>query len=248
VAPHATWLTRVACFALPPALLLAAAPLARADLTVVARVQGAGPEEERTTTYVGADHVRVSGARGDWIHDSRGGRVVILGLDPRRRTYFETTPAEVAAALARLDEQIRTTPVLARSIGEEGDVQARREGERRTLAGHACDEWVVSMGAANLLELCLAPSLARPDAWIDLMQASYAATGAPGRRVVALLDALRGLAGWPLLFEVETRVRGRKTEIIHEALEVRTDPLDPTIFALPEGYTRIESPFAAPAR
>lgn len=232
---------------LAPLFAWLAAPLLDADgLTVVARLAGAGPREERSTTYLTAERMRAAGERGDVFFDVKAGRLVVL--DHVRRESYETTPAEIDEAMKRVDEQVRRTPLLRKSYGEVSAVTPRREGERRTVAGVACDEQVLAMDAALFLELCVAPSLRPPAGWTDLLRVDYARQGPAGRRIVALIDSMRALDGYPLLFEVETQARGRRYEIVLEALEARPGPIDAAVFEPPEGYAKVASPFTTMAR
>lgn len=211
------------------------------DLTIISKVSMMG-KEGRSTTYINAGHVRVTSDDSDTLMDVGSGKTAVV--DHKKKEFYEFTGQEVVDAMSRMEAQFKNNPLMEKMLGSVGEVSVQKAGAKRTVAGYSCDPYTLAMGESTAFEICAAPDLQPPAAYLDSMQATYARMGPAGRRFMKLFEEMRKIKGYPVSFEVEMKMMGRRTETLTEAVEIKKGALDASVFALPAGYKKVESPFA----
>lgn len=211
------------------------------DLTIISKVSMMG-KESRSTTYISATHVRVTSDESDTLMDVTSGKTAVV--EHKKKEFYEFTGDDITAAMSRMEAQFKNNPLMEKMLGSVGEVSVQKGGAKRTVAGYSCDPYTIAMGDSTAFELCAAPDLQPPAAYIDSMQATYARMGPAGRRFMKLFEEMRKIKGYPVSFEVEMKMLGRRTETLTEAVEIKKGALDASVFALPTGYKKVESPFA----
>lgn len=223
------------------------------DLTIVFKSMGA--RAERTTThYYTADRARMDQGEVEIIVEFATGKVVhILN---RKKLFYETTlekieeamtstSAEMEKAMAGIPEGLR-----AKMIGDAAGEITLAKGGRRTIAGATCQEFFVALGEKTHIEICAATDLTPPfDSrhFKDLPLAT-APMGRGNSGISKLVRKLREIDGLILASSASLRLFGRKMDNSSEATEIKRGPLDPSLFDVPAGYTKVDSPFARTAR
>ncbi len=228
--------------------LLAALPAAPEDLTVVSKVMSAKGEGGTATLYISSSKIRQSDSNHDTIFDLASGKMTVI--DKQKKDYWETTPEERGAALQKTQEQFASLPPALREkmAGATGAVGAAVSVQKGTgtkkIAGYDCEQYLISMGESMKIEKWVTQELQIPMSFFDAQQAQF--TGNPMMKNYArMVDEMRKIKGFPL--GEKTTIRGAAGvggETSREATEVRKGPIDGSVFAIPAGYTKVESPLA----
>lgn len=218
-----------------------ALPAVAEDFTIVSKTRF-GEKAGAQTVYLTPAHMKTAGGGGDSIFEFENGRMTFL--DEAKKTYYVTSAEEMAAYAKRREEQAKVSGFNVQAFGALGEVAARKTGKTRRIAGYTCDEWVVAMGEALILEVCAARRLPVPPAYFDARKAAYAGMGPMGRHFERLFGAMRKVGGYPLSLAMHVKTEGMKQETLTEAIEVRKGAIPADTFAVPADYTKKKSPFA----
>lgn len=222
--------------------LLAAVPAGAQDVTIVSKTRF-GEKTGVQTVYLTPARMKTAGGGGDSIFEFDTGQMTFV--DEEKKTYYVSSVREMAAYAKRREEQAKASGFNAQEFGSLGEASARKTGKTRKIAGHACDQWIVSMGEALVLDVCAAPRLPVPPAYFDARQASYAGMGPMGRHFERVFEAMRKVGGYPLSLAVHVKTEGMKQDTLIEATEVRKGPIPAEVFAVPSDCTKKKSPFAS---
>ena len=218
-----------------------ALPAVAEDFTIVSKTRF-GEKAGAQTVYLTPARMKTAGGGGDSIFEFENGRMTFL--DEAKKTYYVTSAEEMAAYAKRREEQARASGFNAQSFGALGKVAARNTGKARRIAGYTCDEWIVAMGEALILDVCAAPQLPVPPAYFEARKAAYAGMGPMGRHFERVFEAMRKVRGYPLSLAMHVKTEGMKQETLTEATEVRKGVIPAETFAVPADYTIKKSPFA----
>jgi hypothetical protein len=212
------------------------------DLTIVSKVTGAG-EAGTTTQYITAGKFRVAGAGSDVIMDATAGRYTVI--DNKKKEYYEFTADEMRAFFASLEQQMAGPmgAMMEKMMGGKPGAVTVTKGASRTVAGHACDVYTVSMGDNMRQEVCAAPSLEVPTQFYDAYAAGYTMLGPAARRFEKFFSEMKKIKGMPIATTTNFRMMGMNTSNTTEATEIRKGPIAATVFAVPAGYKKKDSPF-----
>jgi hypothetical protein len=234
---------RFLTFLLPGALALAAiaGAASAADVTMVSTVTASRGPSGTQTLYLSEDKMRSNDGESDTLVDYASGTITFV--DHKKKRYWQTSPQEVQAQFAELSAMLEQNPVLAKMFGKAAEAQVEKLGSR-TIAGHACDDYRVSVGEAYSMDVCAAKDLAPP---VDMHAARrlFAANMGPmAGKMSKLFDELSKIQGLALASTMKINVMGANMVVTTEATEVKVGEIADDVFALPAGYKSAKSPFA----
>jgi Domain of unknown function (DUF4412) len=254
------------CRMLAGLILLAALPVAAEDLTIVSqRSRGDGPAVPQTTYMTGA-RMRMTNPDGkEAIVDYATGAITVI--DNKKKDYFVITPADMDAAAAQMKEMrakmeasMKNMPPALRekmqgAMGGGGAeaVSVERASGGRTIAGYACENWTVTIGTSVRQETCLTRDLQVPVAVFDGLKAmsermrGVAGPGMAGGMATAW-DKFREMKGFPLATTATMKIMGHTETTKTEVTEIRKGPVADSVFQVPAGYKKVESPMAKMGR
>ncbi len=222
--------------------LCVALPAAAADLTVVSNVTS-GKKTFTSTTYMTPEQQRTTDGETDTIVEYGPGKLTII--NHKKHEYWVTTFAEMAEQFNKLAAQMNGNPIMKKLMGgDAGPLEVTKGTESRTIAGHVCDQYILSMGNSMKMTLWAARDIQVPAHYADAMKAPYAAMGPMGERFNRLFDEMKKIKGYPLSTELSFKMMGRHSDTLTEATEVRQGPIPAETFAIPAGYKQKKSPFA----
>jgi hypothetical protein len=220
-----------------------ALPAAAQDLTIVSVVKG-GPQPMTQTQYLAADQARTSTGDTDVIVQYGPGRIITI--DNKKKEYTETTFAEMAAALQKVDAEMAKMPAfLQKSMG--GGVKpvtVQKGTATRQIAGYECTQYTLTQGDEMVFDIWAAPAIQVPTKYVEAMKARWAAMGPMGRRFSAMYDEMAKIKGYPLSFGMGYKLAGKKIDSLIEATEVKKGPIPASVFEIPAGYKPKPGPFA----
>jgi hypothetical protein len=225
------------------ALSLAAAiapPLAAEDLTVVSKVSMGG-RSGTSTQYMTSTKSRTTDGQNDTIIEYSTGRMVFIDND--KKQYWETTVAEMAAYMDRLEKDMKGDPMFDSMFGGAEDVEVEKGKGSRKIAGYECDDYTMSMGRSFVFELCAAKGLQPPPQYYDGRKVSYAAMGPMGKRFAKMFEEMKEIKGFPLSLAMNMDLGMMKQQTLSEAIEVKKGAIPDSTFDIPAGYKKKPSPF-----
>jgi hypothetical protein len=219
------------------------------DLTIVFRMTGPGGEGVATHTFT-ATRVRFDHGDEATLVDFETGRMVSLSI--RMKEYSETTFAEVERAMtsmsAEMEKAMAGIPEGLRSkmMREAAKEVTVTRGETREVAGIACQNYTVALGEKHRMETCTATSIQPPFDPLNFRKLALAmASVGPGNSGVnKMVEKMREIPGLSLASSTSLRILGRKIETVMEATQIRKGPVDASVFAIPQGFKKVDSPFA----
>jgi hypothetical protein len=256
------------------ALAAAAASVSAADLTIVSQASRNGAAPEKVTSYITSTKIRMAQPGRDIIIDGAKSEYTIV--DHTRKEYTVITKQdlqdaaaqmqqraqEAQAAMAKMQEQLKNVPPAMREklqamLGGGGMMGAaasmidvKKGSGSRTIAGYACDNWIVSVGELSKTEECLSTEVPFPaDAWQayrDLAD-TFKAMGM-GQGMQQLQDKTKDLRGFPLAATTTTSIMGKTSTDTSEVKEIIKGAVPATAFDVPAGYKKGESPFKTMGR
>jgi len=254
--------------ALCAALALLAAPALADDLTVVSKVTRDGADVGTSTSYVSADHARISQPDGnDVIIDLKAGQMTVI--DNRKKEYFVITRQDMEQMKARL-QQMMNSPEMQRAQEQmknlPPDVQKRMQGmmggmassfdvkktgTTKKVAGYTCEEWAVTMGQFSKTLQCVSTEVPVPvqawesyREWSDSMRGMMAAMGPMGKSLGDLQSKFAQMRGFPLSVSTSTNVMGHSSSSTSEVVEIKRGAIPASAWEVPAGLRKIDNPMA----
>jgi hypothetical protein len=241
-------------------ILMVALPCAAEDLTIVSqRSRGDGPPTTQTT-YLASARLRMANPEGnDSIVDYATGDVTVV--DNKKKEYFVMTRADMEAMAAHMKElqaqmqsRMQNMPPEARekmagAVGNVADaVKVEKGTGGRTVAGYPCENWIVTIGTFSRQETCVTTQLQFPTAAFDGMKAMSermrGAGGPMGGGMAALWDKFKEMRGFPVASITTVKVMGRTETTKSEVTEVKKGAIPDSIFQVPAGYRKVDSPMS----
>lgn len=239
--------------------LFMAFPSYAESLTIISKVTRDGGPPETKASYISSDHVRISQGDGrEFIVDFNSGQMTTL--DTRKKTYYVITRADMDAFATTMREQMKKAEEGMKNLPPEQRrkmdsaaamfaVDVRDLGTSRKIAGYTCENWSVNMGRYSRTEECLTSELKfPPQAWdmyrgfADNMKSMMAALGPMAKSAAAMQEQFKKMKGYPLANTTTTEIMGRKSVVASEVTEIRHDPIPPSTWEVPAGYTKTDNP------
>ena len=213
------------------------------DMTIVSKVtvnQGAPTTQ---TQYIGAQKLRTTDGETDTIVDAAAINYTVI--NHKKKEYYQFTRDELLAAMAKFEEQMAgpMAAVMEKMMGGPVGEVTLKKGAARKIAGYDCVTYTVALGENMRYELCAAEALVIPAAYYDTLKGSYALMGPMGHRFLKVFEQMKRIPGMPLAFSGNVNVMSIKMRIDSEATEVKRGPIPESVFAVPAGYKKKDSPF-----
>ncbi len=212
-------------------LLFATALLssARADLTIVQEVEGAGPQAQMTMKLKG-DKARVEVAPElTMIYDGKTGET--LNIVHPQKVVMRTSAAQGKAAAA----------AMAAADGKPGAAVPKPKitptGKRETINGYEAEEYVTD-AAKYKISYWIAKNYPQGVAILKQMQAMT--PEAMGTAGAAVAPDFRDFPGLP----IRTNITAGETKVVSTITSVKMDPLPDSEFTVPPGYKEMKTPDA----
>jgi hypothetical protein len=237
------------------AAVLATFPAVAEDFTITYKATGPKGDVSNVVSYFSDNGFRSAHGDGETIFEAKTGKIVIL--DNRRKEYWETTIAEMNAAmqaageqLKQAQEQMKGNPMAEKMMagllgaGGAAEVKVEKVGAARKLAGYDCEPYLISVGTSIKTETCLTTALVPPAAMYDVGKAMF--SGNPmAANFQKMQEEMKKLKGFSLAETSSTKIMGMSTQNSKEAVEVKRGPIPASAFAVPAGYKQVESPYKA---
>jgi len=246
-------------------LAAAAIPSAADDLTIVARTNKDGGSPMITTSYLTSDHVRMGEGEEEAIFEVKTGQMTFL--DAKKKEYYVITKQDVEQFKARIQQQVNNPqmvqarekmknlpPDMQQKLGAlmggiTGSLDVRKSGTTRKIAGYTCENWTITFGQISKTEECLTTELQFPgQAWAtyreyaDSMKSMATAFGPMGNAMTQMQEKFKDLKGFPLASTTTMTLFGRPSNRSSEVTEVKHGPISPSVWEVPAGYRRVDSP------
>jgi hypothetical protein len=236
-------------------LLIAARTTAAEDLTVVSKESGSRGAGGTSTLYISATKIRLSDPSHDTIFDGASGKMAVI--DRQKKVYWESSAEEREAAFRQLEEQMKKMQEqlanlppairekMAGATGAAGaSITVQKGTGTKKIAGYDCEQYLISMGETIKIEKWVTQDLQFPLTLFDAQKATFA--GNPMLKNFArMADEMKKIKGFPL--GETTTIKGAPGvagETSREATEVKKGAIDASVFAIPAGYAKVESPLA----
>jgi uncharacterized protein DUF4412 len=250
------------------AVVFAGSTLSADDLTIVSKQTFKDGAPVTATSYLGSDHARmVTGEGQESIIDLKTGQMTVI--DNRKKEYFVITRQDLDQMKARMQEQMNSPemkraqeqmknlpPEMQKKMqnmmgGMAAAVEVKKTGTTRKIAGYTCENWVVTMGQMSRTEQCMTTDLPFPaqswDAFRDFaegMKGMASAMGPMAKGFNDLQEKMKAMRGFPLASNTTTTVMGHSSSHSSEVVEIKAGALPASTWAVPAGYTKVESPMA----
>lgn len=242
---------RLSIWALPLVITFTVPVLAE-DLTVVTKYTKGDGASTTGTSYFTSDKVRMSQGNGqEIIADSASDNLTVL--DAAKKEYFVITPKDIEAASAQMDARTQNMPpeVREKMAAMMGNMAANVEVQKgtggRTVAGYACQNWIVTMGKMMKQDVCVTSDIAMPTGAFDAMKrfaAGMGAAGPMGKSMATMWDKFREMKGFHLASKTTVSVMGHDTVSTSEVSDIKKGPVPASVFAIPADYKKVDSPLA----
>lgn len=251
--------------AIPGLVLFIAVTASAQDLTIISKITRDGGAPETRTSYISSDHMRLSQPEGnEAILDLKSGDMTVL--DGKKKTYFVMTQKDLddmaamvkermnSPEMKKAQEQMKNLPPETQKkmqdmMGGMFTVSVEKSGTSRTVAGYHCDNWTVSIGQMSKTEECLTTELKFPAQtyeryknYMDSMKSLMSSMGPMAKNFDSMREQMQKLKGYPIATASSTTIMGRHSTTTSEVTEVKRGPIPSSAWAIPAGYTQVESP------
>ena len=221
-------------------VMLAVGAAAADDLTIVSKVTPAKGAPHTSTQYITAERMRMSDGDNDTIVDLEAGKIV--QIDHKKKSYFETTFAEMQQHFAELAEMLNDNPMMEQMMGKVSEVRVTKTDSTREIAGLSCTDYLISLGESFKETVCVTPDVKMPVEYYDASKMLYAMMGPMATRFEKLLDEMKKLDGFPLMTDLDMKVMGMDASSLSEVTEIREGSVPADAFAIPANYKKKKSP------
>ena len=233
------------------------------DVTIVYNLTENGQPKGTATQYVSSEKLRMSNPDNDVIIEYGSGRLV--SVDHKKKEYWETTRDEMNAQLAqmnaRMEEQQKKMqesmanlpPAMREKMGNMMGAMAAQvtvtpgPGTKK-IAGYDTKQYTISMGEMMKQETWNTESIAFPTPAIDARNSMMSLNNPMMSGAKDLVEKMKQVKGIPLSETTTVKVITKTVTTTREATSVKTGAIDPSVFALPAGYKKVESPLAKMAK
>lgn len=249
---------------LSAALLIVTGTAIAADLTITSTMTRDGGAPQTATSYLTSDHLRMARPEGDAIIDLRSGDMTVL--DAQKKTYYVITKKDIDDSAAmlqermnspemqRAQEQMKNLPPevqkrMQAAMGGMLNVEVRKSGTSRTIAGYKCDDWSMTIGEVSKSVQCLTTDLKLPmQAWdvyrkyADSLKTMMQAMGPMAKNIDAMREQMSKMKGFPLASTSTTTIMGRTSTTTNEVTSIKEGPVPSSAWTIPSDYTKVDSP------
>jgi hypothetical protein len=239
------------------ALAVLAATASAEDVTIVSKATQ-GDKVGTTTSYYTAEKLRISTLESDGIVDYASGSITTI--DHKKKEYSVMTKEEMEAMAAQMDAKMKEMEAQMASMppairekmagmmgGIAGEIKVQKGTGGRTIAGYACQNWIVTMGESMKQESCVTTDLELPAAAFDAQKAFFGGasnSGAMGKFVKAMHEKFKEMKGIALASTSTMKMMGKTHSNTTEATEIKKGAIPASAFEIPAGYKKVESPGA----
>ncbi|MEM8962478.1 MAG: hypothetical protein AAGD38_13425 [Acidobacteriota bacterium] len=213
---------------------------ATADYTIVQETTVRG-DTYTSETIITDEMVRTNSAESDTIVNSNTGQMTFI--NHREKNYWVTTLDELQEKLGAADEGGAVSSILQGIMGGDAEVEITKLDETRTIANYETQRYLVTMGKNFRFDLWVAPKLKVPATYYDGRKLPGAMAGPMGKQLEKLYEGMKEIGALSLASDSEMKMMGMTVETTTIATEVKTDPVPPTAFDPPAGYTLTDAPF-----
>lgn len=240
---------------LSAALLLAASFAAAEDMTFVQKSQTNQQPPQTSTMYVASDKMRMTAPdSSDIIIDLAAGSMT--SIDHKKKQYWVMTAAEMEAqkkqaeaAMQQAEEQMKSLPPAMREKmqammggGMFGDFKVAKAEGGRTVAGYACENWVVTMGETMRQESCVTKQIQWPAQAYDGFKRFYGRLPGPmGKGMQNMMDEFQKMQGVPVASKVTIKMMGKTEVTTSELVELKKGAIPADVWAVPAGYKKVKA-------
>lgn len=244
--------------ALPCAgLVLTALPVAAAeDLTIVFK-DGKGALQ---TQYFTSTKMRHNMGDRDSIMDMATG--TMTSIDNKKKEYSQITveqleavmkqnEAQMKQAQAQMEQAMAKVPPEMRQkmeqmMGGVTEAITVTRGATRKVAGYDTQQYTIAMGASMKTDMWTTTALQLPfdpTQFRKMSGFSGPAMGGPMMKNAAkLAEKMKEVQGFALASTTMVAFMGKSSTTSREAVEVKQGAIDPSVFALPAGYKKVDAP------
>src|SRR5262245_1862090 len=194
------------------------------DLTIVSKVKSGDKPAETRTSWISSDHMRVQNPDGgEFMADYASGNITII--DGRKKEYFVMTRQDMEAASAQMQAQMKEMEAKMQSLPPEirekmagamgGFAQAvdvKKGTGGRTVAGYACENWIVSVGTVVKNEQCITTQIQFPMPAYDAMKsfsAGFGASNPMAKSMGPMVEKFKDMKGFPVYTSSTTSILGK---------------------------------------
>jgi len=244
---------------------LAALPVLAEDLTIVSKETGGGGAEKTTSQYFTKERMRSNTGDHDTIFEYAAGR--ITQIDHKKKEYSEVTLAEMEAQMQRMAAEMEKASAQFQNMppeirekmekmmgGGTGAVTVTKGGTRK-IAGYDTQQYTIAMGTNMKSEIWNTTALQFPVPEAELKKyASFASSMAPMannpmfKGLAKVTEEMKKIQGFSLARSTQLQIMGKTTATSSEAVEVKQGPVPASVFAVPAGYKKVDSPMAKMGR
>jgi hypothetical protein len=238
-------------------VLLAASAAAAEDITVVSKVTRDNAAPSTSTSYFTSDRMRASQGDNEFMAEYGSGTFTMI--DHRKKEYSVVTKADIDAMAEQMNAQMKQLEAQMANVPPEArkqmqslmgaisqNVEVKRGEGGRTIAGYACENWIITIGEMVKTQHCVTSQLQYPvQAWDSFKSFSSAmsrAAGPMGKGMAQMWDKMKEMKGVPLATTTTTSVMGRTITHSSEVTEIRKGPIPASAWELPAGYKKVDSP------
>lgn len=229
-----------------------AAAAAAEDVTIVYNITENGQPKGTSTQYVSSEKLRMANPEGDLIIEYASGRLV--SIDHKKKEYWETTRDEMTAQIAqmnaKMEESMKNLPPAMREKmgsmmgGVAAQVTVTPGTATKKIAGYDTKQYTVSMGEMMKQEMWNTEAVPFPTPAIDARNSMMTLGNPMMKGAKDLVEKMKQVKGIPLAETTTVKILTKTTTTSREATSVKTGAIDPSVFALPSGYKKVESPLA----
>jgi hypothetical protein len=237
-------------------MFLIAASAAAEDVTIVYALTENGQARGTATQYVSSEKLRMSTPDSDFILEYASGRIV--AIDHKKKEYWETTRDEMNAKMEEQRKQMQgklkdMPPALREKMGSmmgalADQVTVTPGAGTRKIAGYDTKPYTVTMGETMKQDTWSTESIRFPAPAVDARKTFIALDNPMMSGAKDLVEKLKQVKGVALAETTTVKFLNRSKTTSREATAVKTGPIKPSVFALPVGYKKVESPFSKMAR
>ncbi len=193
------------------------------DLTIVANVTRNNDAPTTRVTYVSNERMRSSSESGEFIVDFATGNLTFI--DAKKKEYSIVTPQDIEALAAKMqaqqkqmEEQMKAMPPALREkmAGMMGGVAAATTVTKgtggRTVAGYACENWIVTIGEMIKQDQCVTTQLPYPAPAYDGMARYMKAMSAAApmlKGMDQMVEKFKQMKGVSIYHQSTTKIMGK---------------------------------------
>lgn len=231
------------------ALALATAGTAAADVTIVYKLTEDGQPKGTSAQYFSSEKMRMEQPDQDMIAEFATGKMTML--DKKKNEYWEITCAEMKSAAdsmqKKMDEQMAQMPPAMREkmqgmMGGGGVFTVTPGAGTRKIAGYDARQYTVTMGKMMEQELWAA-ELPIPQPAFET-NACMTLANPMMKQAAKAVEEMKKVKGFPLYESTTVKFMGKTKTTGKEATEIKTSAVPASVFVLPAGAKKVESPFA----